>query len=159
MSIRMEKNDVSEEHGENVIIEETEAEPETETEAQPKVVDETPADDDLEKPKPTPTEKRKEYKRRMTEKRLEALRKAREAKANKRKQRIQQQRLPVSDKPQPKSQPKQNPIVREKQRTETEDERIERIVQERLKKYQPQEDPAVKARRERQDYFSKLMFG
>jgi ABC-type multidrug transport system ATPase subunit len=133
-------------------------------------------------PPMTPTQQQKEYKRKMTEKRLESLRKAREAKALKRKNTIEQKaqekikpikRIVQASKEQTETEDerverlvqarlqKQKP-TQPKATRETEDERVERLVQERLKRHTPTAptaDPAREAKQEREAYFSKLMFG
>ena len=94
----------------------------------------------------TSSQKQKEYKRKMTEKRLEALKKAREAKKLKRERMMKEKEQPIKrdvnkkhDVEQPRTQPK-----RQKQK-ETDDERIERLVMEKLEKFKPkQSQPNVK---------------
>ena len=191
----MEKDDVNEDFGENVIIDRHEAEPQIEEEPENKQED---AKQVLESvgiikdgevidapPALTPTQKQKEYKRKMTEKRLDALRKAREAKALKRKQKqeaqAQEKIKPVKRVAQAPKQETENeeerierlvqarlakskPAPKAEKAKETEEERIERLVQERLKKHTPKQsaptiDPAKQAKLEREAYFSKLMFG
>jgi len=191
----MEQDDVNSDFGENVIIDRPEAEPQVEEEPEEKqedakqvlesvgiikdgeVVDAPPA--------LTPTQKQKEYKRKMTEKRLDALRKAREAKALKRKHKIEAQaqdkikpvkRVAKVPKEQTETEEerierlvqarlaKSKPAPKPEQPKETEEERIERLVQARLtrpssKPVAPAVDPVKKAKLEREAYFSKMMFG
>jgi len=98
----------------------------------------------------TASQKQKEYKRKMTEKRLEALKKAREAKKAKRERMLKEKAEPrlqaeVKEKPvkqtvnrrqnlgSTKTQPKARPP------RETDDERIERLVMEKLEKLKPKQ--------------------
>ena len=127
-------------------------------------------------PAMTPTQKQKEYKRKMTQKRLDALKKAREAKKLKKEQKLKAKAHGDTPLPPTTSKvaetdeerierivqarlAKSKPAPKQEKPKETEEQRIERLVQERLKKHTPAIDPAKQAKLERQAYFSKLMFG
>ena len=154
-------------------------------------------------PSMTPSQQQAKYKRKMTEKRLEALKKAREAKKLKREKMLKERApaptpaapkqrkmkdgaLPRYPRPQAElkvAKPRQTPVSSEtederierlvqarlakaSQKTappkETEEQRIDRLVQEKLKSYTPAKpsiDPLIQARKEREDYFSRLIFG
>ena len=177
----MEKEDLAKDYGENVIINDEEK-PRQEAEEEPQVKN-VEIEREIEReiqnlpPQQTPAEKKKEYKRKMTQGRLDSLKKAREAKALKRKQQIDAKKEVVKEAPQiqkhafPKASAKgvvgetplatagtPKPVVNK----ESEEDRIERIVQARLKERTPAKpklSPAQEARQAKMDFYEKLMFG
>jgi len=161
--------------------EDTEEYEEEETEIQDEAPEETPEESPeevLEKagilsngqvkeiPAPlTASQKQKEYKRKMTEKRLEALKKAREAKKAKRERMLKEKAEPrlqdgaLPHLPRPQAEVKEKPVkqtvnrrqnlgstktqpkarVKAQAPRETDDERIERLVMEKLEKLKPKQ--------------------
>jgi len=157
--------------------EDTEEYEEEETEIQDEAPEETPEEtpeEVLEKagilsngqvkeiPAPlTASQKQKEYKRKMTEKRLEALKKAREAKKAKRERMLKEKAEPrlqdgaLPHLPRPQAEVKEKPVKQTVNRRqnlgstktqpkarpprETDDERIERLVMEKLEKLKPKQ--------------------
>ena len=189
----MEESEISEEHGEKVVT------------APPKTVEDkleehgVMKNGEITEPPPTltPTEQQKVYKRKMTQARLDSLRRAREAKAKKKverekskaekAERVKDVVLPkdtpkagtprpqaelkneVISKPSPSPSPSPAPapapsptpkgVKGGNTKSESEEDRINRMVEERVNaKLKSQVKPKTE-REVRIDYFSKLMFG
>ena len=167
----MEANDLNEDYGENVIIEE---EPETPT--TPTVEDKLETagvmkNGEVVEPPPvlTATEQKKVYKRKLTEKRIENLKRAREAKALKKQGGVVKPKASKKEaKAEPAESPAEAPAVTpvkkasapaKKTKSKMSDVDIDKIVEERLAKRLEEMEPKKTEREEREDYFSKLIFG
>jgi len=182
----MEKEDLAKDYGENVIINDEEK-PQQKAEEEPQVKN-VEIEREIEReiqnlpPQQTPAEKKKEYKRKMTQGRLDSLKKAREAKALKRKQQIDAKKEVVKVAPQTQNKTQAPQPVKDQApqpakggdtqltptasgiavNKESEEDRIERIVQARLKERTPAKpklSPAQEARQAKMDFYEKLMFG
>ena len=144
--------DIDKDFGENVVLDKEENEPVDEEEREEEDTSKPLEDAGIIRngevieapPTLTPAQQQQKYKRKMTEKRLEALKKAREAKKLKR-EKMKQEKEQAQPKAQPQSKPqprRAKPQAQQVKNTETEEERINRLVEAKLARMNKTSAPA-----------------